>query len=174
MRIGQYVGCSCWQTMCLECRSAAELEPCSRIIFSAVIAPSRRSPHRVVAMSCCRSLCGFSPKLSSQISSKLNEVQSIFPHSTFIVVLTPEGELLASSQVEYQRADELLAPIASLKKTAVQFGAALSQMECPVIHVRGNNHMFSCYDVDKNVSNDTTQPSASDRRRCMSQSSYSA
>ena len=104
-------------------------------------------------MSCCRSACGFSPKLSSQISSKLNEIQSIFPHSTFIVVLSPEGELLASSQwMEYQKIDELLAPIASLKKTAVQFGAALSQMECPVIHIRGNNHMFSCYDVDKNVS----------------------
>lgn len=102
-------------------------------------------------MSCCRSLCGWSPSVSKQVHAKLNEIQSIFPHSTFLVVLSPEGELLASTQLEYHHADELLAPIASLKKTAVQFGAALSQMECPVIHIRGNNHMFSCYDVDKNL-----------------------
>lgn len=104
-------------------------------------------------MSCCRALCGFSPKLAEQISSKLSEVNSVFPHSTLIVVLTPAGELLASHNgAAFQLADELLAPIASLKKSAVQFGGALNQMECPVIHIRGNHTMFSCYDVDKNVS----------------------
>ena len=103
-------------------------------------------------MSCCRALCGFSPKLAEQISSKLSEVNSVFPHSTLIVVLTPAGELLASHNgAAFQLADELLAPIASLKKSAVQFGGALNQMECPVIHIRGNHTMFSCYDVDKNV-----------------------
>lgn len=108
-------------------------------------------------MACCRSSCGFSPKLSNQIRSKLLEIAAIFPHAAFIVVLSPEGELLASAtQGEYERADEILAPIASLKKSAVQFGAALSQMECPVIHVRGNNNMFSCYDVDKNVTHTHT------------------
>jgi len=177
-------------------------------------------------MSCCRSLCGLSPKLSQQLMSKLGEIRRIFPHARRMVILSPEGVLLAhldldaptpiiqppdatvppGAEVDGQdgigsgkngagrgrkaggaggggsgsggvggrggsggvsggvpgaggsaanaptsSADELLAPIASLKKTAVQFGAALNQMECPVIHIRGNNHMFSCYDVDKNL-----------------------
>jgi hypothetical protein len=92
--------------------------------------------------------------------AKLAEVETVFPHSTLIVVLTPAGELLASragggsafAALAPSEAGQLLSPIASLKKSAVQFGAALNQMECPVIHVRGNHTMFSCYDVDKNVS----------------------
>jgi len=110
-------------------------------------------------MACCRALCGFSPKLSEQILAKLAEVETVFPHSTLIVVLTPQGELLASrasgnsafAALPPSEAGQLLAPIASLKKSAVQFGAALNQMECPVIHIRGNHTMFSCYDVDKNL-----------------------
>ena len=91
---------------------------------------------------------------------KLSEVESVFPHSTLIVVLTPSGELLASragggsafAALPAEEAGQLLAPIASLKKSAMQFGGALNQMECPVIHIRGNHTMFSCYDVEKNVS----------------------
>jgi len=47
--------------------------------------------------------------------------------------------------------EELLAPISSLKKAALQFGATLNQMECPLIHIRGNNHLFSCYEIDDHL-----------------------
>lgn len=134
-------------------------------------APECGAAQLSVSMACCRAACGFSPKLSEQLRLKLLEVRSIFPSARFLVVLSPDGALLASAATEAESGggggsgsgsslaggsaphaqEEVIANIASLKKTAVQFGAALSQMECPVIHLRGNQHMFSCYDVDKCV-----------------------
>ena len=56
-----------------------------------------------------------------------------------------------SAVAALQVPDELHAPIASLKKTAVELGHALSAADCPVIHIKGHSHTFSCYDVGNSV-----------------------
>ena len=56
-----------------------------------------------------------------------------------------------SSVAALQVPDELHAPIASLKKTAVELGHALSTHDCPTLHIKGHTHTFSCYDVGKSV-----------------------
>jgi hypothetical protein len=117
----------------------------------------------------CRSLCGFSPSLSDQLTAKLKEINGIFPQTNFMVLLNSEGEVVAqgessssssssssaasgsgsgSSVYSGKLPEEFLAPIAALKKTCLQFSSALSQSECPVLHIRGNTHLFSLYEID--------------------------
>jgi len=102
---------------------------------------------------CCRSLCGVSPKIITQIQSKLREISKFVPdgNCTYIVVLNSDGEIVAQENNSYKAPEELLSSIAVLQKTAIQFGSTLNQMECPIIHVRGSSHLFSCYEVDKNI-----------------------
>jgi hypothetical protein len=57
---------------------------------------------------------------------------------------------LQTSQVSTTQ--DLTASIMSLMKTANELVNALSQPDCPVLHVRGHHHLFSCYAVDSNVS----------------------
>ncbi|KAJ4452414.1 hypothetical protein PAPYR_12033 [Paratrimastix pyriformis] len=42
---------------------------------------------------------------------------------------------------------ELASVISALKRSAFQFGEALGQLECPIIHIKGHSHIFSCYDL---------------------------
>jgi len=102
-------------------------------------------------MACCRNNCGMSPKIMQQIEDKLKEVGKIFPGTTFCCILNSDGEIIAQSDKHQKVAEDYLAPISSLKKAACQFGATLHQMECPLIHIRGNSHMFSCYDIEENL-----------------------
>ena len=64
--------------------------------------------------------------------------------------------LTAGGSVEHTKGNkavdtgELVSVVGSLKKAALQFGETLD-VDCPVVHVRGATHMFSCYDVDAYV-----------------------
>jgi hypothetical protein len=74
-------------------------------------------------MSWCRSLCGLSPKVGQQIERKLREIVAVYPNTQCCVILSREGHVIAQTDdPQYAVPDELLAPIASLKKTAVEFG----------------------------------------------------
>jgi len=39
------------------------------------------------------------------------------------------------------------AVIAALKLAAINFGETAGALDCHVIHVKGNSHIFSCYDI---------------------------
>ncbi len=40
-----------------------------------------------------------------------------------------------------------------MKGATNQFASTLSQEECPVVHVKGETSVFSCYDIDKDAEN---------------------
>ena len=104
-------------------------------------------------MSFCRSLCGMSPKITQQIDRKLKEVTAVYPHTTCLILLSRDGQLIAQTDnPQLSVPDELHAPIASLKKTALELCGALNASECAVIRLRGQTHTFCCYDVDRSVS----------------------
>lgn len=71
---------------------------------------------------------------------------------------------------DQERVDDLVLPIAQLKRAAEQFGttfvavaappssltgavagSTLNQSSCPVVHLRGNRVMFSCYELGDHV-----------------------
>ena len=108
-------------------------------------------------MSFCRSLCGMSPKISRQIDRKLKEIPTIHPHITCLIVLSRDGQLIAQTDnPQLSVPDELHAPIASLKKTALELAGALNATDCSAIRLRGQTHTFCCYDVDGSVSRRST------------------
>ncbi|CAM9624572.1 unnamed protein product, partial [Ectocarpus sp. 8 AP-2014] len=47
--------------------------------------------------------------------------------------------------------DEVCAAVAALKRAAEQFAATLGQLDCPVLHISGESHLFSCYDLGESV-----------------------
>lgn len=127
-------------------------------------------------MSCCRASSGVSPGITSQLTKKLHDIHHIFPHVTYIVVLSSQGEIIAQDSLNGNTTHsmELLSCISSFKKTTLQFALALgynanaaekdssttpssaatataSAAASQVIHIRGKNHLFSCYEVDKNL-----------------------
>ncbi|KAJ4452484.1 hypothetical protein PAPYR_13348 [Paratrimastix pyriformis] len=54
--------------------------------------------------------------------------------------------VIQSSKAPTKQA-ELASVISALKRSAFQFGEALGQLECPIIHIKGHSHIFSCYDL---------------------------
>lgn len=74
-----------------------------------------------------------------------------FPTMTAAVLLQPDGETVVGLPADAVLPADLLAAITTFKKTANAFGAALSQQDCPVIHIRGKATLFSCYDIDRYV-----------------------
>ena len=39
--------------------------------------------------------------------------------------------------------------IGTLKMAAINFGEAAGALDCHVIHIKGNSHIFSCYDIGR-------------------------
>lgn len=98
-------------------------------------------------MACCKST-GFSPKVLAQIRQKLAEIEDVFPGVQRRVVLTRGGDVVTTNvKGEELKQEEDVHPLISLKRSAVDFANAMLQDRCPVVHVRGLNTTFSCYDV---------------------------
>ena len=78
-------------------------------------------------------------------------MQHIYPGTNFSCILSAAGELIAQSNTDTDNPEDVLNAIASIKRAASQFAATLNQTECPVVHITGESHMFSCYDVGANL-----------------------
>ncbi|CEO95254.1 Roadblock/LAMTOR2 domain-containing protein [Plasmodiophora brassicae] len=99
-------------------------------------------------MWCCRRPAGLSAQVSRQIQAKLREIETVFPRTVVSCIVTQTGELIAQQvKPDQERVDDLVLPIAQLKRAAEQFGSTLNQSSCPVVHLRGNRVMFSCYEL---------------------------
>lgn len=57
--------------------------------------------------------------------------------------------------------DEVQAVVAALKLAAINFGETAGALDCHVIHIKGNSHIFSCYDVGRNGNVCIARPTAS-------------
>lgn len=101
--------------------------------------------------SCCSGNTGVNPKFYEEIQIILKRISDVIPGTFFVVVLSSSGEVVSFENVKSARPQNLLAPISSIKKAAIQFANTLSQTECPIIHLRGNNSMFSCYEMGEYI-----------------------
>lgn len=75
--------------------------------------------------------------------------------------LLNRGAPRAQHTAEGIKFDEVQAVIAALKLAAINFGEAAGGLDCHVIHIKGNSHIFSCYDIGR--SGNVRTP---DRARC--------
>mmetsp|Transcript_14607 Transcript_14607/g.49467 ORF Transcript_14607/g.49467 Transcript_14607/m.49467 type:complete len:145 (-) Transcript_14607:180-614(-) len=97
---------------------------------------------------CCSRSSGMVPDLATQLREGLSRVRNVFPYTRYVCVLSGQGELMSSQLApEEMPGMDLLAAIASLKRAALAFSSTLNQSECSVIHLAGDAHVFSCYEV---------------------------
>ena len=89
--------------------------------------------------------------------------QRSLPGSSFVCLLTSEGELIAHSggRDSAQHEEDALAMAAALRSSALKFVASLNQLDCHVIHVAGEEAVFSCYDVVTTAAKSKGEPSRS-------------
>ena len=99
-------------------------------------------------MSCCSSAPGVNPKLIASIRDKLSHLVVIFPSLYFAVILSSVGEVVSFENSKVANPEKLLVAIAAVKRAAALFANSLQQTECPVMHIRGNNTLFSCFDLE--------------------------
>jgi predicted regulator of Ras-like GTPase activity (Roadblock/LC7/MglB family) len=92
-----------------------------------------------------------SPSVVQRIHAKLREVNAIFPGVTAAAILGPDGQAIVKETQDAAKFTSVMTMVATLKRSTLQFGETLGQMETPVIHVSGSHTVFSCYDVGPNV-----------------------
>eukprot|EP00753_Platysulcus_tardus_P009237 PLAT1879.2.p1 GENE.PLAT1879.2~~PLAT1879.2.p1 ORF type:complete len:143 (-),score=37.91 PLAT1879.2:2-430(-) len=104
-------------------------------------------------MSCCKSADGMSPTTMRDIRALLQQLPELYPHTVYSCVLDRDGVVVASVQEEKHegKEEDLPAMVVSLKRAAMQFVSILEQADCPVIHIKGEQHMFSCFDVGEHL-----------------------
>eukprot|EP00735_Rhodelphis_limneticus_P011374 TRINITY_DN4464_c0_g1::TRINITY_DN4464_c0_g1_i1::g.7337::m.7337 TRINITY_DN4464_c0_g1::TRINITY_DN4464_c0_g1_i1::g.7337 ORF type:complete len:147 (+),score=1.20,DUF2665/PF11654.3/1.2,DUF2665/PF11654.3/5.2e+02 TRINITY_DN4464_c0_g1_i1:88-528(+) len=105
-------------------------------------------------MTCCRRPGGIQPYLLKEIEAILasdGPISEIFPGTTAYYVFDAQGRYIFKPPgIPDNEVDELSIVISSLCRAATQFSDTLNQMECPVIHIKGTENMFSAYDLGDN------------------------
>jgi len=90
---------------------------------------------------------GIAPDVLSAMNARMRGVKDFFPGTNICCILNPQGEVLAEYHLSPVKQCEVQAVIGALKQAAVQFGEVVGQLDCPVIHIKGAAHVFSCYDL---------------------------
>lgn len=86
-----------------------------------------------------------------RVHQKLQDVNAIYPGVTVTAIIGPEGQIILKEAEDQAKLAHVLEMVATVKRSALQFGEALGQFESPVIHITGKHTVFSCYDVGTNV-----------------------
>eukprot|EP00752_Nemacystus_decipiens_P003744 g3449.t1 len=102
---------------------------------------------------CCRKRSGMGPTLQDQLREKLSGIDMCYPGTNYACLLDLEGKFLSGFFVDGDapQRDEVCAAVAALKRAAEQFAKTLGQLDCPVLHISGESHLFSCYDLGESV-----------------------
>ncbi|TYZ57976.1 hypothetical protein PybrP1_008431 [[Pythium] brassicae (nom. inval.)] len=117
-------------------------------------------PHEpTIARETMGSLCAcFSrrrPDNAAQLyQEQFDRIKNVYPGTNYVCLLNSEnGEMIAQSEVATVNAEEFTRTIITLKRAALQFGegATLNQIESQVVHVKGDDRMFSCYGSEKTI-----------------------
>ena len=87
------------------------------------------------------------PRLANALSVQLPGVGDIYPGTKICCVINSSADVLAQFSTSEVAFDEVTAVVGALKQAAIQFGNAAGGMDCPVIHIKGMNHIFSCFDI---------------------------
>ncbi|KAI9905176.1 hypothetical protein PsorP6_013793 [Peronosclerospora sorghi] len=76
---------------------------------------------------------------------QFERIKAVYPGTNYVCVLDSDsGDMIAQSETEVNT-DDFTRTIIHLKDAALQFAATLNQIDPHVVHVRGEQGMFSCY-----------------------------
>jgi len=118
--------------------------------------------------SCCSRSGPMSPALLDQLKTKLGLIESSLPDPVVLCLCNSDGEVITElgqfvhshdSQGGRRKGDNsrlsqgaFAHVLSALRVAAVRFANTLQVTECPVIHIKGAEYLFSCYIVSSFVS----------------------
>ncbi|KAK3248998.1 hypothetical protein CYMTET_41567 [Cymbomonas tetramitiformis] len=102
-------------------------------------------------MRCCSESSVLSPRRLGKVQKKLDQLAEALPGRVSCVILSPAGTLIARSTHDNQPIDNWLPRISLLKRSLLDFGDVLGDCFCPAVHIKGERHVVSCYDLNENV-----------------------
>ena len=82
-------------------------------------------------------------------------IGDVYPGTKICFIMNPFGEVevdgstTADGSTDATNHDDARAVVGALKQALIQFVDAVGDtcIDCPVIHIKGVNHIFSCYDI---------------------------
>jgi len=95
--------------------------------------------------------CGAKAKVSvmqgGTIQTHLEGISAIWPGTKIACVISESGEIVEKYSATAVDFDEVGAVVGALKQAAVGLSEVSGALYCPVLHISGVNHIFSCYDL---------------------------
>nr|CCA14014.1 conserved hypothetical protein [Albugo laibachii Nc14] len=103
-----------------------------------------------------RSLCCFRrhqrDSMGKRYREQLDKVKDVFPGTSYVCLLDGEnGNVIAQSEETNPNTEEFARFVRMLRKAAMQFAETLNQMDSQILHIKGDDTMFSCYGLDRTV-----------------------
>mmetsp|Transcript_25495 Transcript_25495/g.48213 ORF Transcript_25495/g.48213 Transcript_25495/m.48213 type:complete len:142 (-) Transcript_25495:527-952(-) len=102
-------------------------------------------------MRLCRSGGTQLPWRSDLVQATLISLRVRLPGVVLCALLGPSGVCLAQDSDHEVPLQSLLAQVSLVKRSLLELGDALGSATCPVLHIKGSNHMLSCHNVGENV-----------------------
>ncbi|TMW57296.1 hypothetical protein Poli38472_003221 [Pythium oligandrum] len=77
---------------------------------------------------------------------QFERIRGVYPGTDYACLLNAaSGEIIAQTEIPVVNTEELARTIVTLKRAAQQFATTLTQVESQVVHVKGDDRMFSCF-----------------------------
>mmetsp|Transcript_33683 Transcript_33683/g.54237 ORF Transcript_33683/g.54237 Transcript_33683/m.54237 type:complete len:122 (-) Transcript_33683:404-769(-) len=97
-----------------------------------------------------------------QIEANVDYIEKIFNNVTFLIIVSEDGKIIIErdnqrgnkrSEMKHRQetAISLIGPLNLLLKAALNFGAVAGVDGCEIMHIRGQNTIFSLYRVRRRV-----------------------
>ncbi|EQC35594.1 hypothetical protein SDRG_06882 [Saprolegnia diclina VS20] len=85
----------------------------------------------------------------------LDRVADVYPGTSYLCLLDDAGEIIAQTTGHGHAAsmnpDELATVITTLRRSVALFASTLNHNETQAVHIKGENHIFSCYGLETHV-----------------------
>mmetsp|Transcript_16892 Transcript_16892/g.23635 ORF Transcript_16892/g.23635 Transcript_16892/m.23635 type:complete len:179 (+) Transcript_16892:144-680(+) len=101
--------------------------------------------------------------LLMRIEANVDNIEKIFNNVTFLIIVSEDGKIIiergnqrGNKKSEMKHSKEtaislLIGPLNLLLKAALNFGAVAGVDSCEIMHIRGQNTIFSLYRVRRRV-----------------------
>mmetsp|Transcript_31372 Transcript_31372/g.100114 ORF Transcript_31372/g.100114 Transcript_31372/m.100114 type:complete len:147 (-) Transcript_31372:43-483(-) len=86
-----------------------------------------------------------------RLRREMDGARAAFPAAVSCFILDPQGKLVAHGGADESVPAAIMQQVSAVKRSTMQLGAEMGGRGCPAVHIRGNSHVLSCYDVGPSV-----------------------
>eukprot|EP00743_Colponemidia_sp_Colp-15_P007691 GILK01008326.1.p1 GENE.GILK01008326.1~~GILK01008326.1.p1 ORF type:complete len:144 (-),score=4.38 GILK01008326.1:506-937(-) len=87
----------------------------------------------------------------TSVQAIMVQISHIFPHSSLLCIVNSVGEVIAYVAEDITDAARVLELTSAVKQAALLFAETHSLCSVPVLHIKGQTHILSCFDISNYV-----------------------